>query len=468
MSQTSPRLDLPYIQPSQAQKHVTHNEAIERLDMLTQLSVEAFGVNSPPDTPVSGATYAIGSSPSGDWSNHNLELAMYTGSGWLFISPVVGWQAWGIAEEEARVWDGVAWISASPSLDSLDMLGINAAADTTNRLSVSSDATLLNHAGAGHQLKINKSSPSATASLLFQSNWTGHAEMGLAGDTSFSVKVSPDGGSWFDAIKIDPVNETVGLAPDGTTVFQASSAAIQLDAPLTGSAIQSDSLDKTTGRIMPVGAFGLGGDALYLSDISVTDSSIVSGFYRIDGQTLGAPRNSGQQHLIHSRRSAGGGETQWVMIEDDGALYVRARSAGAWQSWQHIPTSAFLTGNMTGTDYSPVFERGQNLNGEYTRFADGTQVCWGQTSLSFIWERELYGSWTFPASFQGSVQAFSNIEFYSLLTTATPEVDAISTVTVEGIGTTKADFRLMRAAGQTGFVSGDSVTLTCLAFGRWN
>ena len=32
-------LKLPYIAPSQAQKHVTHNEAIRALDALVQLSV---------------------------------------------------------------------------------------------------------------------------------------------------------------------------------------------------------------------------------------------------------------------------------------------------------------------------------------------------------------------------------------------------------------------------------------------
>ena len=42
MSETSPRLDLPYIQPSQAQKHVTHNESLQRLDALVQMTVLAL------------------------------------------------------------------------------------------------------------------------------------------------------------------------------------------------------------------------------------------------------------------------------------------------------------------------------------------------------------------------------------------------------------------------------------------
>ena len=148
MSENSPKLDLPYIQPAQAQKHVTHNEAIEKLDVLTQLVVVGFDTNNPPALPVDGETYALGATPTGVWASNPNDIAFFTGSGWLFISPQIGWRAWG--NDELRVWDGTTWIATTPSLDTLEMLGINTSSDTTNRLSVSSDATLLNNAGNGH------------------------------------------------------------------------------------------------------------------------------------------------------------------------------------------------------------------------------------------------------------------------------------------------------------------------------
>ena len=40
----TPNLALPYILASQAQKHVTHNEAIRTLDCLVQLAVESRGL----------------------------------------------------------------------------------------------------------------------------------------------------------------------------------------------------------------------------------------------------------------------------------------------------------------------------------------------------------------------------------------------------------------------------------------
>ena len=39
--ENSANLQLPYIMPSQAQKHVTHNEAVRTLDALVQLVCES-------------------------------------------------------------------------------------------------------------------------------------------------------------------------------------------------------------------------------------------------------------------------------------------------------------------------------------------------------------------------------------------------------------------------------------------
>lgn len=74
-----------------------------------------------------------------------------------------------------------------------------------------SDATLLNHDGGGHQLKINKASASDTASLLYQDAFSGRAELGLSGDDDFHFKVSADGSTWKEAIVIDRASGEVTL-----------------------------------------------------------------------------------------------------------------------------------------------------------------------------------------------------------------------------------------------------------------
>jgi len=220
MSQTSTHLNLPYIQPAQAQKHVTHNEAIELLDLLVHLSVQDFDAITPPAAPSEGETWALGAAPVDAWAGAAGEIASYRGGGWLFVAPHVGWQAYGITNTDMRVYTGTNWqiTGGAPSFDNLAGVGVNAAADATNKLSVASEAVLFNHAGAGHQLKLNKASSTDTASLLFQSNWSGRAEMGLAGNDDFAVKVS-DGTTWFTGLTVlgangaVQINEILSLPP---------------------------------------------------------------------------------------------------------------------------------------------------------------------------------------------------------------------------------------------------------------
>ncbi|WP_167592833.1 hypothetical protein [Leisingera aquaemixtae] len=52
-----------------------------------------------------------------------------------------------------------------------------------------------------------------------------------------------------------------------------------------------------------------------------------------------------------------------------------------------------------------MIERGSNANGEYVRFADGTQICWKYdadnftTAASGSLHKEEIPAWTFPAAF---------------------------------------------------------------------
>ena len=217
MSEASPRLSLPYIQPSQNQKHVTHNAAIAQLDILVQLAVETRSLGLPPAAPAAADRYIVGPAATGAWDGQDGRLAVWEEGAWHFVDPQPGWLAWVIDEATLVVREGTLWTTAGAGggagagAGSLDSLGLNAGADATNRLTVAAPATLLTHEGAGHQLKINKAGPAETASLLFQSDWSGRAEMGLAGTDAFSVKVSADGATWTEALYLDPGNACAGL-----------------------------------------------------------------------------------------------------------------------------------------------------------------------------------------------------------------------------------------------------------------
>jgi hypothetical protein len=203
MSDVSHNLALPYLKPNQAQKHVTHNEALRRLDVLVQLCVEGFSATTPPALPANGMVWALGAGASGAWAGHDNELAARIDDAWEFIPPKEGWRAYGRGNDQLRVWDGSAWVQGTMNTQNLSGVGINTSSDTTNRLSVSAPATLLNHAGTDHQLQLNKAAAGDTATLLVQSGWAGRAEMGLAGADDFSIKVSGDGSAWTTGLLID-------------------------------------------------------------------------------------------------------------------------------------------------------------------------------------------------------------------------------------------------------------------------
>jgi hypothetical protein len=206
----TPNLKMPYILPAQAQKHVTHNEALRALDALVQLSVASRSLAAPPVGPAEGARYIVGTTASGEWSGQDARIAAWQDGAWAFFAPIEGWIAFVADVSAAYVFKAGGW---SPLIDAdafeinpAPLVGVNATADATNRLSVSSPATLLNHEGAGHQLKINKLAVSDTASLLFQTDFGGRAEIGLAGDDQLRVKVSADGATWREAARFDPAS----------------------------------------------------------------------------------------------------------------------------------------------------------------------------------------------------------------------------------------------------------------------
>ena len=49
------------------------------LDVLVQGVVASLGDTSPPGSPSTGDAYVLGASPSGAWSGHAKDLAIYTG-----------------------------------------------------------------------------------------------------------------------------------------------------------------------------------------------------------------------------------------------------------------------------------------------------------------------------------------------------------------------------------------------------
>jgi hypothetical protein len=245
------RLSLSFIMAGQALKHITHNDALNRLDALVQPVVESTTLATPPASPLPGEAWIIPTGATGAWAGHSDEIAAWQDGAWRYYDPAEGWQVFDRASDALLIFSGSAWVAVAATGEGLPQLGINASADGTNRLAVASTATLLTHDGAGHQLKLNKAASADTASLLFQSNWSGRAEMGLMGDNHWRIKVSPDGSAWSDALAVDASTNAVSITgvlkpvADNTVTLGASGARWSAVWSTTGTIQTSDARDKT-------------------------------------------------------------------------------------------------------------------------------------------------------------------------------------------------------------------------------
>ncbi len=106
---TTPNLSLPLLAAAQAQKHVTVNEALSRLDGLVQLSVISSALTAPPATPTEGDRYIVAAGATGAWAGWDDSIALFSGGAWLRLIPQTGWLAWDQASGLALVWTGSAW-----------------------------------------------------------------------------------------------------------------------------------------------------------------------------------------------------------------------------------------------------------------------------------------------------------------------------------------------------------------------
>ncbi len=110
MTETA-KLRLPLVQPSQAQKHVTVNEALARLDSLTQVSVVSRNVTVPPTDALDGACYLVPAGATAAWTGHVNEIAIRSNNGWVFVPLIEGWRIWVADEGQALDWVAGALVS---------------------------------------------------------------------------------------------------------------------------------------------------------------------------------------------------------------------------------------------------------------------------------------------------------------------------------------------------------------------
>ncbi|MCE7798640.1 DUF2793 domain-containing protein [Sphingobium sufflavum] len=105
----SPRLSLPLLAAGQAQKEMTHNEALQALDALVQPVVLSADRTAPPTEPAPGACWIVAVGAAGAWAGQDGTIAQWTAGGWRFSAPSDGWRCHVIDRSAGMVWGEGGW-----------------------------------------------------------------------------------------------------------------------------------------------------------------------------------------------------------------------------------------------------------------------------------------------------------------------------------------------------------------------
>lgn len=108
MAETA-NLLLPFLAEGQAQKHLTVNEAFERLDVLLLLSARSRTLAVPPASTAEGARWIVPAGASGAWSGRDGQIAAFLNGGWRFFQPRSGWRAFVEDEGSDAVFAAGVW-----------------------------------------------------------------------------------------------------------------------------------------------------------------------------------------------------------------------------------------------------------------------------------------------------------------------------------------------------------------------
>ena len=214
----STHLLLPYLEAAQAQKHVTVNEALRRLDGVVQLSIADRGTTTPPGSPVEGERHIVGVGATGAWADADNAIAMWSDGAWMFMTPETGWRAYDADALEFAYFNGVTW----------------SAETSGSALASAHGATIGFHVLEGdHTLTTGTTNATAFVipdrAIVF--GVSGIVLTDVTGATSWSLGVAADSGRYGTGIGISAGSTVMG--PSGPVTYWA-------DTPLLLTAAGSD------------------------------------------------------------------------------------------------------------------------------------------------------------------------------------------------------------------------------------
>ncbi|MHC9236885.1 hypothetical protein ACX9MO_14740 [Pseudooceanicola sp. 502str34] len=221
-----------------------------------------------------------------------------------------------------------------------------------------------------------------------------------------------------------------GFSTNGVRRVLLGSSAMQVDVPITGSAVQSSLSDATSGKLLKVGAFGCGGEAINITGATpLAERDLGSGIYMFVGSdTPGGPETSAYFYVLQVSKSSSG--RRHLLCWRDGSspaeprIWTGSQAADGSIVWNRVLTREYgILGTVSedgGVPTGQIIERSSNTNGEYVKFADGTMLAFSPTFTSGaiataagnVYRDSAQISWTYPVSF---VSATTSLNVFASL-----------------------------------------------------
>jgi hypothetical protein len=145
--------------------------------------------------------------------------------------------------------------------------------------------------------------------------------------------------------------------------------------------------DKTAGRLLKVGDYGIGGSlVLYTGSIDDTSAVPFGKCYPTSAATGTKPAGAQLQGLLDTWGYTGDAVHQeWTDVSGGAGQtlpqYCRDKYAtNAWGPWRpkyHAGNAVGTVSQISGAATGAIFEIGSNANGKYTKFMTGLMICEG-------------------------------------------------------------------------------------------
>lgn len=113
---TTANCALPLLMPAQAQKHVTVNDALMRLDGQVDLVLQSLSRSIPPDTIVDGLCWGVPQTAVNAWAGQGGKIAIAANGGWIFVEPTFGRRAMIADQGTMAIHSGTGWVVGAITL----------------------------------------------------------------------------------------------------------------------------------------------------------------------------------------------------------------------------------------------------------------------------------------------------------------------------------------------------------------